>query len=668
MTKSEYKKLMKQIDHHMDCYYNKDNPEISDYEYDQIMIQLKSAEKEHPEWITKNSPSQKIGETVKRELGVKITHDVPMLSIEDVFTKEDVIAWVDKVKSIYSSCSFSVEPKIDGLSMTLRYENTGNHLNLIMAETRGDGFVGEDVTVNAFAIQNICRELDFPYDSGLQIRGEVYMSHEDFETYNKEQELNNKKEAANPRNLAAGTLRQLDPEITRQRGLLLQIFNIQSGPAEIMENHIAALNFLEKHGISVVQHTECFTADEVIAAIDAIADMRESLDYDIDGAVIKLNRTDWREDFQAGGKYSSGHIAYKYPPEEKIAIMKDIEVAIGRTGKMTYTGIVCDAVTNEPVKLCGTKVSRVTLHNQDYINQMQIGIGGTYKIFKSGEIIPKLNGCVTPPKQVFQTQKYCPACGSKLIFDTETADICCVNATCPAQLVRNLSYFCSIDAMNIIGMGESIVTSLIDHGYLKTIADIYGLYQYKDELIANKIFGKEKTTTKILAAIEASKANSPEKLLAGLGIRNVGKNTSKSLMKHFGSVQELMYVPYERYTKIDDIGEITANNLVQYFSNQNNKDIISLLEDFGVNMKVTKTTSTANKLTGMTFVVTGTLPKLGRKDATDLIEQNGGKCSGSVSKKTNYVVAGEAAGSKLTKANELNIPVITEDDLLTMIK
>lgn len=668
MIRTEYDALVTQINHHMDCYYNQDNPEISDYEYDQLMLQLKAAEKEHPEWITKDSPSQKIGESVKRELGVKIVHDTPMLSIEDVFSKEDVTTWVNDIKRKYPACTFSVEPKIDGLSLTLRYRKEGDRLKLQLGETRGDGFIGEDVTLNTLEIRNICKEFEFPYDSGLQLRGEVYMSHKDFESYNQEQELNGKKPAANPRNLAAGTLRHLDPEITRQRKLLIQIFNIQSGPAAFMKNHVAALDFLEQKGIAVVPHKECSTVDEVIATIDEIASMRESLDYDIDGAVVKINRTDWREDFPAGSKYSSGHIAYKYPPEEKIVRMKDIEVAVGRTGKMTYTGIVCDADTGNPVRLCGTSVSRVTLHNQDYINQMQIGIGGKYRIFKSGEIIPKLNGCVTEPESVFQTPSHCPACGSPLSSDMDTADICCVNTACPAQLIRNLSYFCSIDAMNIIGMGESIVTALINSGYLRTIADIYGLYRYKQELIDKKIFGKEKTTENILAAIEASKSNPPEKLLAGLGIRNVGKNTAKAIMHHFDSIQSLMYTGYDTLLQIDDIGKITAYNIVQYFSNQNNRDMISILEKSGVNMAVAERTTSGGCLNGMTFVITGTLPVMSRKEAADLIENNGGKCAGSVSKKTTYVVAGEAAGSKLEKAEKLNIPVLTENDLLNMIK
>ena len=516
MTKAEYNTLVSNINHHMDCYYNNDDPEISDYEYDQLMLQLKAAEKEHPEWITKDSPSQKIGGVAKREAGVKITHDVPMLSIEDVFAKEDVAAWVEKVQSIHPDCSFSVETKIDGLSMTLRYDKSSDtNMELSLGETRGDGLVGEDVTANALVIPDVKKTLDFAYDD-LQLRGEVYMSHEDFEAYNQEQEAAGKKLAANPRNLAAGTLRQLDPQITKQRGLRMFIFNIQRGPEELMTDHCKSLDILAEHGIPVVFHRECCTIDEILAAIDDIAKMRNDLDYDIDGAVVKINQIAYRNDFPAGSKYSSGHIAYKYPPEERVAVMDAIEVAVGRTGKMTYTGVVHDKETGKPVRLCGTNVSRVTLHNQDYIRQMQIGIGGSYKIFKSGEIIPKLNGCVTPPSKIFETPENCPVCGGRLVKDPDTADIKCVNPSCPAQLVRTLSYFCSLDAMNIMGMGEAIVDALIKTGYLKTFADIYHLYRYREELIANKIFGKEKTTDKVLNAIEKSKNNEPAKLLTGL--------------------------------------------------------------------------------------------------------------------------------------------------------
>ncbi len=666
MTKAEYNTLVSNINHHMDCYYNNDDPEISDYEYDQLMLQLKAAEKEHPEWITKDSPSQKIGGVAKREAGVKITHDVPMLSIEDVFAKEDVAAWVEKVQSIHPDCSFSVETKIDGLSMTLRYDKSSDtNMELSLGETRGDGLVGEDVTANALVIPDVKKTLDFAYDD-LQLRGEVYMSHEDFEAYNQEQEAAGKKLAANPRNLAAGTLRQLDPQITKQRGLRMFIFNIQRGPEELMTDHCKSLDILAEHGIPVVFHRECCTIDEILAAIDDIAKMRNDLDYDIDGAVVKINQIAYRNDFPAGSKYSSGHIAYKYPPEERVAVMDAIEVAVGRTGKMTYTGVVHDKETGKPVRLCGTNVSRVTLHNQDYIRQMQIGIGGSYKIFKSGEIIPKLNGCVTPPSKIFETPENCPVCGGRLVKDPDTADIKCVNPSCPAQLVRTLSYFCSLDAMNIMGMGEAIVDALIKTGYLKTFADIYHLYRYREELIANKIFGKEKTTDKVLNAIEKSKNNEPAKLLTGLGINNVGKSTAKAIMQHFDSIQAVATASYEELTAIDDIGDITAMNIRQYFDNPLNQEILRDLESEGVNLQVQKSEGTTDRLAGLTFVITGTLPTLGRKDAETLIEKNGGKCSGSVSKKTSYLIAGDAAGSKLTKAQELGVPVITEEELISM--
>lgn len=667
MNLTEYKDLIDKINYHMDCYYNKDESEISDYEYDQLMIKLKTAEKEHPEWVTPDSPSQKIGGTTKRTAGVKIEHDVPMLSIEDVFTKDDVIAWVDKVKNVHPDCAFSVETKIDGLSMTLRYEKNDNgRLKLVTAETRGDGLVGEDVTANSLVISDVKKYIDLPYES-LQLRGEVYMSHDDFEKYNAEQEKSDRKLAANPRNLAAGTLRQLDAEITRKRGLKMFVFNVQQGPDELMTSHCAGLNILSANEVPTVFHRECFTTEEIIHTIDEIDEMRNSLEYDIDGAVIKIDQIKYRDDFPAGSKYSSGHIAYKYPPEEKIVVMDEILVDVGRTGKTTYTGVFHDAATGKPARLCGTNVTRATLHNQDYINDMQIGIGGAYKLYKSGEIIPKLNGCTSSPKVIFKTPERCPVCGSILINEKDTADIRCINALCPAQLVRTLTYFCSLDAMNIIGLGETTIETLINNGYIKTFSDIYKLNQYKDELIKNNIFGKEKGTEKVLESIKKSKNNEPSKLLTGLGIRNVGKNTAKSIMKHFSSIDKLMKASYESLINIVDIGDITALCIRQYFDNPNNQRIIEELANAGVTMNMPATEVANNKLAGLTLVVTGTLPSLSRKEITDLIENNGGKCANSVSKKTDYLVAGEAAGSKLTKAKDLGIPVITESELFNMI-
>lgn len=667
MSKEEYNALIEKINYHMDCYYNQDEPEISDYEYDQLMIKLKAAEKEHPEWVTSDSPSQKIGGTTKREAGVKVTHDVPMLSIEDVFTKEDIVNWVGKVKAVHPECAFSVETKIDGLSMTLRYERDANGLlKLVLAETRGDGLVGEDVTANALVIPDVKKYLKLPYDS-LQLRGEVYMSHSDFEKFNAEQEKAGKKTAANPRNLAAGTLRQLDSGITRERGLKMFVFNVQQGPDELMESHCSGMDLLSEHGVPTVFHKKCNTADEIIQTIDEIAEMRSSLEYDIDGAVVKIDQVRYRDDFPAGSKYSSGHIAYKYPPEERVVVMDEVLVDVGRTGKITYTGVFHDKETGKPARLCGTNVSRATLHNQDYINEMKIGIDGEYKLFKSGEIIPKLNGCVKAPENVFKTPKRCPVCGSVLVNEEDTADIRCENVLCPAQLTRTLSYFCSLDAMNIMGLGTSIIDTLIKSGYVKTFADIYKLSDYKDELITNNVFGKEKGTARVLESVEKSKKNEPTRLLTGLGIRNVGKNTAKSIMKHFSSVDELMNASMEELTAIDDIGEITAVSIRQYFDDPKNRAIIEELESAGVTMKMPESAASSDKLAGLTIVVTGTLPTLARKEVSSLIENNGGKCTGSVSKKTDYLVAGEDAGSKLTKAQSLGIPVISEEELLNMI-
>lgn len=667
MNKNEYDLLCEKIDYHMDRYYNQDSPKISDYEYDQLMIQLKEAEKEHPEWVTPDSPTQKIGGTVKREAGVKVTHDVPMLSIEDVFSKEEVTAWVEKVRSVHADAVFSVETKIDGLSMTLRYEKDSNgKMKLVMAETRGDGLVGEDVTANALVIPDIPKYLDLPYDS-LQLRGEVYMSHDDFDRFNEQQEKNGKKTAANPRNLAAGTLRQLDSSITKERGLKMFIFNVQKGPDEMLYSHCDSMETLNSNGIPVVYHRKCSTADEILNAIDDIGNMRGDLEYDIDGAVIKIDQIKYREDFPEGSKYSSGHIAYKYPPEERVVVMDEILVDVGRTGKLTFTGVFHDKETKKAARLCGTNVTRASLHNMDYIKNMHIGIGGSYRLYKSGEIIPKLNGCVDEPPHVFESPQTCPVCGSRLERENETADIRCFNALCPAQLTRTIAYFASLDAMNIMGLGDTIVDNLIKGGYVKTFADIYKLKDKRDELIENKVIGKEKGTDKVLLAIEKSKENDPSKLLTGLGIRNVGKNTAKTIMKHFTSIHELGDAPYEKLLEIEDIGDTTALCIKKYFEDPLNREVIKELEEFGVNITAKKQSASGEALQGLTIVVTGTLPTLGRKEAAELIENNGGKCTGSVSKKTDYLVAGEAAGSKLTKAQSLGVPVITEERLFEMI-
>lgn len=669
LIKKEYEGLVKTIKYHMDLYYNQDEPEISDYEYDMMMKRLKEIEKEHPEFVKKDSPSRIVGGVAKREAGVKITHNVPMLSIEDVFSKEEVSEWIGKVTARHSDAVFSVEQKIDGLSLSLRYnrDESDGKLHLKTAETRGDGYIGENVTENALVIPDVKKVIDLPYEY-LELRGEVYMSHKDFDKYNEIQEKLGKKLAANPRNLAAGTLRQLDPQVTKERGLRMFVFNVQDGPAEVKSSHVEGLDILEKAGVKTVYHRACGSADEVISAIDDIGNMRENLDFDLDGAVIKIDTTSWREEFSTSSKYSSGHIAYKYPPEERVVVMDEILVDVGRTGKLTFTGSFHDKETGKAARLCGTSVSRATLHNQDYINEMQVGIGGEYKLFKSGEIIPKLNGCVKAPDEVYKAPKTCPVCGGVLVREEDTADIRCINPICPAQVTRTIAYFTSRDAMNIMGLGDTLVDALVSGGYLNNYADIYSLNEHRDELIEKGIIGKEKNTDKLLGEIEKSKSNDAVRLLTGLAIRNVGKSTAREIMKHFDNIMDLSKVTKDGFLQIPDIGETTAGDLYEFFHDEKNLAVLSKMQTLGVNMEATRDEDASDIFAGKTIVVTGTLPTLGRKEAEELIVKNGGKASGSVSKKTSFVLAGEAAGSKLTKANDLGIKVIDETEFMEMIK
>ena len=669
MNRAEYDELKTTIRYHMDRYYNQDEPEISDYEYDQLMQRLKAAEREHPDWITEDSPSQIIGGVAKREAGVKVRHNVPMLSIEDVFTYEDVSAWVEKVQTVHPGCRFSVETKIDGLSMSLRYrrdEKTGK-LALYLAETRGDGQTGEDVTVNALAIGDVKRELDLPCDS-RELRGEVYMTHDAFFRYNEQMEESGKKPAANPRNLAAGTLRQLDSSITRERGLSMFVFNIQDcQPRSFMASHVQGMDALHDAGVPVVYHKLCAGAEEVLDTIRAIGEMREDLPYDIDGAVVKLDDVQLREDFPAGSKYAAGHIAYKYPPEERVVVMEEIEVTVGRTGKLGFIGHVADAETGKPARLCGTNVSRVTLHNQDYMREKHIGIGGKYLLKKSGDIIPKLGDVVAEPEALYEVAMVCPVCGEPVVREEDTADIRCVSPACPAQLSRTISYFCGRGAMDIMGLGETLIDAWVKEGYLRDYADIYRLAEHREELIEKGVIGKVKNTDKLLANIEASKANSPVQLLTGLGIRNVGQSTARELMSRFRTIDELAEATEETLAEIQDIGPTTAACIRAFFDNAEDRFILGKLKDAGVNMTMPEIRAASEKLKGLTIVVTGTLRDHSRKEIEDLIAANGGKATGSVSKKTDYLIAGENAGSKLTKAQSLGVPVLSEEDFRKLL-
>ena len=654
-----YERLKQKIEYHMDLYYNQNTNESSDFEYDQMMLKLKEMEKEHPEWVTKDSPTQKIGGVAKREAGVTITHHVPMLSIQDLFSKEEVTGWIAKVKELHPDAQFSVEHKIDGLSMSLRYQDGA----LTLAETRGNGIEGEDVTLNARVIPDVQQTIEAR--GYVELRGEVYMSHEAFETFNEKQESLGKKPAANPRNLATGTLRQLDPEITKERGLRMFVFNVQDATGEsahLMECHTAGLDELAAQGVAVVPHVLCNTAEEVLAAIDDIGEHRGDYAYDIDGAVVKIEQVAYRADFPAGSKYSAGHVAYKYPPEEKEVEIEEVEVGVGRTGKMTFR-----ARFKEPVRLCGTSVQYATLHNMDYIESLGIDEGCKAICRKQGEIIPAIVKVTKPTGTIFRAPAVCPVCGHPLVKEEGTADICCANPSCPAQLKRTLSYFASRDAMDIKAFGSTYVDTLVDEEYLHNYVDIYRLHEYRDELIEKGIMGKEKNTDKILAAIEESKHNSVDKFLTGLAIRNVGKASAKEIMKHFASLKELAEASVEQLVQIPDVGEITAECIHDYFADAENRRLLSEVEALGMNME-SQVQAQGAKLAGLTIVVTGTLPTLGRKEAAELIENNGGKCTGSVSKKTSYLLAGEAAGSKLDKARSLGIPVISEEDLLAMIQ
>lgn len=661
--KNRYEELVEQIRYHNERYYNQDNPEISDYEYDMLMQELKKIEKDNPEFITPESPTMKVGGSAKREAGVLVKHRVPMLSLQDVFNKEDVESFVnDTIATLGEGTEFVVETKIDGLSMAIRYEQG----EITTAITRGDGInQGEDVTQNAMVIKDVKKKLKNPVEY-LEVRGEVYMTNEAFDEVNARQELLGKKLFANPRNCAAGTLRQLDSKITKERNLSMFVFNIQDVKGTEFKSHIEGYDYLKSNGIKVIDnYYVCKNADEVWQAIEKIGQSRGELPYDIDGAVVKLNNIADRKRLGENTKTPKWAVAYKYPPEEKETVLREVELSVGRTGRITPTAIF------DPIRLCGTSVSRATLHNQDYIDELDICIGDTIVVYKSGEIIPKVKNVVIN-KRPDGAKRYligdvCPVCGAKAVKD-DKADIKCTNPSCSAQLERHIINFVGRDAMDIKGFGERYIIDLVKEGYIRNIADIYTLKNYRDELIEKGIIGKEKNTDKLLDVIEKTKDNEPMQLLTGLGIPNVGKAAAKELMRNFDSIEELAKASVEQLVEINDIGAVTAEGIVDYFSNEDNKDILDKLIEVGVKTKVTKSENTLEQVfEGLTFVITGTLPNMGRKEAATIIENCGGKVSSSVSKKTDYLLAGEAAGSKLTKANDLGVKVISEDELKKMI-
>lgn len=661
-VKRELNRLRKEIRHHNNCYYNNDEPEISDYEYDQLMLQLKKLEADYPELVTKNSPTQMVGGNARREAGVLVAHDVPMLSLQDVFSRQEVEEFVISAIEQLDKPEFVVEEKIDGLSLALRYRDG----ILVQAITRGDGIIqGEDVTDNAKVIKDIKEKLKEPLPY-FEIRGEVYMSREAFAKVNARQELLGLKQFANPRNCAAGTLRQLNSKVVKDRQLSMFVFNLQRVEGREFASHTEAYEFMKKQGIKVIHNYQvCHTASEVMGAIDRIGASRGELPYDIDGAVVKLNSFAQRQALGETSKVPRWAVAYKYPPEEKETKLLNIELSVGRTGRITPTAVF------EPVQLCGTRVERATLHNQDFIDGLDIRIGDTIKVFKSGEIIPKVRSVCHEKRPVgtvpFLIGDTCPVCGHKAVREVDTADIKCTNPSCPAQLENHIINFVSRDAMDIKGMGEQNIHALIEGGYIQDIADIFNLAVHRDELIAKGVIGKEKNTDKLLAAIEKAKENEPQRLVTGLGIAGIGKAAARELMLHYGSIDALAEADVESIQQVRDIGSIGSQAIYEYFRDDVNGDILRRLKEYGVNMELQDTGIVDDVLAGKTVVVTGTLPTLSRNDAKNLIEAHGGKAAGSVSKKTDYVLAGEAAGSKLVKAQELGITIIDEAEFLQLI-
>ncbi|MFC2286463.1 MAG: NAD-dependent DNA ligase LigA [Selenomonas sp.] len=661
-VKKELAQLRRTIRHHNVRYYNDDNPEISDYEYDQLMLRLKALEREYPELITENSPTQKVGGTAKRTAGTLVHHDVPMLSLQDVFSREEIEAFVRDIEARMENPVFVVEEKIDGLSLALRYENG----MLIRAITRGDGVVqGEDVTENAKVIKDVVQKLKEPLPY-FEVRGEVYMTKAAFEAVNERRQLLGLKLFANPRNCAAGTLRQLDSRITRERGLSLFVFNLQAVRGKEFQTHVEAYDFMKRQGIKVIHaYHVCRTAEEVWDAIEQIGASRGDLPYDIDGAVVKLNDFSQRESLGATSKAPRWAIAYKYPPEEKESVVRSITLSVGRTGRITPTA------TFDPIRLCGTTVERATLHNQDFIDDLDVRVGDTVVVYKSGEIIPKIKAVVKAKRpegtKPFKIGDRCPVCGAKAEREADSADVKCINQACPAQVESHILNFVSRDAMDIKGLGEKNIAALIEKGFLHTIVDIFRLKEHREELIAQGVVGKEKITDKLLSAIEEAKKNEPQRLLTGLGIHGIGKAAAAALMQHFKTLEALENASDEAILAVRDMGETSVAAIRSYFQNEGNAKICRELQQLGVATAAQERTAQGDELADMSFVVTGTLRHFGRREITELIEQHGGRVTSSVSKKTDCLVAGENAGSKLQKAEQLGVRILTEEELLQLI-
>ena len=652
--RQEMQQLQKEVEHHMHLYYDLDAPELEDFEYDRLIHHLMDLEEQYPEYASPNSPTKRVGGSAMNTFR-EVPHKVQMGSLQDVFSLDELRAFDERVRETVPEPTYVVEQKIDGLSVSLEYRNG----ELAVGSTRGNGLVGEDVTENIRTIRSIPLKLPQPLPL-LEVRGEVYMPVNSFWRLVREQELREETPAKNPRNAAAGSLRQKDPKIAAARGLDIFCFNIQQLEGMVCESHQASLELMRSLGFPVSpDYKVVHTIEEAIRQIEKIGELRGKLGYQIDGAVIKVDSFADRERLGSTAKYPKWAVAFKYPPEEKETVLRSIALQVGRTGAVTPTAEF------DPIELAGTTVSRATLHNQDFITQLGVNIGDTIVVRKAGDIIPEVIGVRNHPKDkpAYVMPTHCPSCGTLLVRDPEVAAIRCPNISCPAQILRSLIHFCSRSAMDIEGLGEAACELLLQQGLAKTPADLYRLT--KDDLMRLEGFQTKKAEN-ILAALEKSKQNELGALLFGLGIRNIGEKAAKLLAARFGTLQAVEKATREELLSIDGFGEIMAESVLQYFADENNRKLCDDLLSLGLRPWVPRQASAA--LAGMTFVVTGTLPGYSRDEIENLIEKNGGKAAGSVSKKTSYVVAGEAAGSKLAKAQSLGVPVLTEQQLLELIE
>lgn len=660
-AKKRVKELRETIEYHNKKYYDDDEPEISDFEYDMLSNELKNLEKQYPELITKDSNTQKVGGHVKK--GFKeVEHEVPLQSLQDIFDFDELIEFDNRIKKqseeLKKTTKYVVETKIDGLSAALKYENG----ILVEGATRGNGLIGEDVTENLKTIKTIPHKLKEPIN--ITVRGEVFISKKDFEKMNEQRALDEQPLFANARNAAAGSLRQLDSSITASRPLDIYIFNVQKIEGKEFNSHYEELLFLEELGFNVNPvKILCDTVEEAINAINKIGEDREELTFGIDGAVVKVDNLSLREDLGSTTKTPRWAIAYKYPPERKETVLKDIICQVGRTGAITPMAIL------EPVSVAGSTISKTTLHNEDFIKEKDLRIGDTVVIQKAGDVIPEIVEVKKEKRagneKVFNMPEKCPVCGAVAIREVGEAAIRCTGIECPAKLVRNIIHFVSKEGMDIDGLGENLVEQFIEKGLIENIADIYTL-TFED--VASLKKNGTKFANNLINAIQDSKERPFYKLITALGIRHIGTKSAKTIAKHFKTIENLMNAEVEEIAELEDVGQIMAESIYQFFKQDQTIDLIEKLRDAGVNMKEERNETEDTRFEGLTFVLTGSLENYTREEAGGIIEKFGGKVSSSVSKKTSYVLAGEEAGSKLTKAQNLGVTVITENEFEKMIK